>query len=58
MGVRRVFGGGQVLVVLVLLLVGRGRLTSAGVGWCGDVFHANQAPPPPKADIHLQTDRV
>ena len=23
-----------------------------------DVFHANQAPPPPKADIHLQTDRV
>jgi len=24
----------------------------------GDVFHANQAPPPPKADIHLQTDRV
>ena len=23
-----------------------------------DVFHANQAPPPPKADIHLQTDRL
>jgi hypothetical protein len=34
MGVRRVFhvGGGQVLVLLVLLLVGRGRLTSSSAG--------------------------
>jgi hypothetical protein len=37
--------------------VGRVR-SGSGVRGVADVFHANQAPPPPKADIHLQTDRV